>query len=358
MPFDPDGPMYWYQREVWIYDVDTGIATRVTVDENWDNWISWGGPNTDPENTELTVDDLTVEFAQVDSEGLTTIIREENPPALPDNHLASGPFYQAQTTAGTSGPITLSITYDSVSGAAENYLGILHYNEGTRQWEDIATSRDTANNVIHGQTNSLSVIGLSLSLPTSHFPDVSSSPSDPFWALWDIEAAYAAGIVAGYDDGLYHPDWPVTRDQMAVYIARALAGGDDNVPEFTDTPTFPDVPESNWALDYIEYAVEQGVVGGYQDGTYHPEYEVTRDQMAVYVARALVAPSGEAGLADYVPSDPRNFPDVPDTSWAYKHIEYCVEHGIVQGYEDSYYHPEYVVTRDQMAVYVARAFGL
>jgi hypothetical protein len=80
--------------------------------------------------------------------------------------------------------------------------------------------------------------------------------------------------------------------------------------------------------------------------------------MAVYVARALVAPSGEAGLADYVPSDPRNFPDVPDTSWAYKHIEYCVEHGIVQGYEDSYYHPEYVVTRDQMAVYVARAFGL
>jgi PKD repeat protein len=178
------------------------------------------------------------------------------------------------------------------------------------------------------------------------------------WAADAVFACADAGIVAGYDDGLYHPEWPVTRDQMAVYISRALAGGDSNVPEFTDTPTFPDVPEDNWALDYIEYAVDQGVVTGYDDGNYHPEYEVTRDQMAVYVARALVAPTGEAALADYVPSDPRNFPDVPDTSWAYKHIEYCVENGVVQGYLDGYYHPEITVTRDQMAVYVARAFGL
>jgi hypothetical protein len=80
--------------------------------------------------------------------------------------------------------------------------------------------------------------------------------------------------------------------------------------------------------------------------------------MAVYVARALVAPTGDAGLADYVPADPRDFPDVTTDHWAYTHVEYCVENGVVQGYEDGYYHPEIVVTRDQMAVYVARAFGL
>jgi hypothetical protein len=39
-------------------------------------------------------------------------------------------------------------------------------------------------------------------------------------------------------------------------------------------------------------------------------------------------------------------------------VEYCVEHGVVQGYEDGLYRPERVVTRDQMAVYVARAFEL
>ncbi len=186
------------------------------------------------------------------------------------------------------------------------------------------------------------------------FSDVPPS----FWASGEIEACAQKGIVSGYSDGTYQPGSRVTRDQMAVYIARALAGGDGNVPAFPNTPSFPDVPTGHWALKYVEYAVDQGVVAGYEDGKYHPEYEVTRDQMAVYVARALVAPSGEAGLADYVPANPRNFPDVPDSFWSYKHVEYCVENGVVAGYEDGLYHPEIVVTRDQMAVYVARAFGL
>jgi hypothetical protein len=80
-----------------------------------------------------------------------------------------------------------------------------------------------------------------------------------------------------------------------------------------------------------------------------------------------VAPAGEPALADYVPADPRNFPDVLDTGygedgtephWAYRYVEYCVENGVVQGYDDGLYHPERDVTRDQMAVYTGRAFGL
>jgi hypothetical protein len=186
------------------------------------------------------------------------------------------------------------------------------------------------------------------------FPDVSYS----HWAKEAIAAAVDAGIVCGYGDGIYGPGLPVSRDQMAVYVSRALVGGDANVPEFTGTTSFSDVGEEHWALDYVEYAFSQNVVTGYEDGLYHPEYEVTRDQMAVYVARALVAPTGEAALADHVPAEPRNFPDVPSDHWAYTHIEYCVENGVVAGYLDGYYHPEIVVTRDQMAVYVARAFGL
>ncbi len=188
----------------------------------------------------------------------------------------------------------------------------------------------------------------------ARFHDVPSC----FWAFREIEACVKGAVVHGYLENTYHPEREVTRDQMAVYIARALAGGDENVPEFAGTPSFPDVDEEHWALDYVEYAAVQNVVAGYDDGTYHPEYAVDRGQMAVYVARSLVAPTGEAALADYVPPDPRDFPDVPSDHWAYTHIEYCVEHGVVAGYLDGLYHPESVVTRDQMAVYVARAFGL
>jgi len=198
---------------------------------------------------------------------------------------------------------------------------------------------------------------------TEAFPDV---PLD-CWAYDQINACVEAGVVAGYDDARYHGDWPVTRDQMAVYIARALAGGEDSVPAGPGEATFEDVPTDYWAYDQVEYCYDQNVVRGYTATTYAPTVEVTRDQMAVYVARALVAPTGEAALADYEPADPRNFPDVPTTGygvdgtepfWAYRHIEYCVAQAIVQGYLDGLYHPETVVTRDQMAVYVARAFGL
>ena len=85
--------------------------------------------------------------------------------------------------------------------------------------------------------------------------------------------------------------------------------------------------------------------------------EVTRGQMAVYMARAMVAPTTSV-LADYVPSDPCNFSDVTTDHWAYTYVEFCVEQGIVGGYPEGDYRPDVVATREQMAVYVARAFEL
>jgi hypothetical protein len=191
-------------------------------------------------------------------------------------------------------------------------------------------------------------------VPEVVFPDV---PPE-HWAFLEIGACSEAGIVAGYPDGSYRPSDPVTRDQMAVYISRALVGGEDNVPAGPDTPTFGDVLSDDWAYRHIEYCFAQGVVEGYSEEEYRPDLAVTRDQMAVYIARAIATPTGEAGLIGYDPPETPTFPDVPETFWCYKHVEYCVEHGVVQGYEDGLYRPERVVTRDQMAVYVARAFEL
>jgi len=186
------------------------------------------------------------------------------------------------------------------------------------------------------------------------FRDVFSS----YWAYDQINACVDANVVKGYPDGTYQPEWTVTRDQMAVYISRALVipTGDAGIPDPEPPPSFSDVPADHWAYKWIEYAVSQNVVKGYDDGTYQPGQTVDRGQMAVYVARAMVAPTGDAAIPDPMP--PATFPDVPDSYWAYKHIEYCVEQGVVRGYDDGLYHPEIVVTRDQMAVYVARAFAL
>jgi len=196
-------------------------------------------------------------------------------------------------------------------------------------------------------------------LPTS-FDDVCLD----HWGFAEIEACTGAGIVQGYPDGSYQPDVAVSREQMAIYISRGLAGGDENVPTGPAQSSFADVPSDDIAYKYIEYAHANDIVFGYpSDGLYHPEYDVDRGQMSVFVARAIATPTGEPGMAGYTPPATPTFADVTSDpldryNTCYKYVEYIVEHDVTRGYPDGLYHPEYTVSRGLMAIYVTRAFGL
>ena len=105
------------------------------------------------------------------------------------------------------------------------------------------------------------------------------------------------------------------------------AGGDSNVPAGPATAHFSDVPTSHWAYNYVSYANAKNVVNGYTDGTYRPDITVTRDQMAAFIARSIVTPTGDAGLAGYTPPTSATFADVPTNFWAFKYVEYCHAQG-------------------------------
>lgn len=181
-----------------------------------------------------------------------------------------------------------------------------------------------------------------------------------FWAAREIAACSFQGIVAGYPDGSYKPTASVTRDQMAVYISRALAGGDALVPSGPTQPSFPDVPADHWAFKYVEFARSQQIVQGYPDGSYQPAVALDRGQMAVFIARAVATPTDRLDLASYSPPTTATFADVPASFWSFKYIEYIAQPsiGVAHGYTDGLYHPEYLCSRDQMAVYIQRVFKL
>jgi len=365
LPFDPHGPDYRYQTEVWVYNLNWRTLTQLTDDSNAEVNLSWNGFNTYPDLRDVRVDSTTVRFEEVLAEGLTTLLLDATPPPLPTGWQRADFCYDTSTSADFAGTIELSSEYpeENIPSQGAAGLALFEYDEAAGAWVDITTGRDTDANVVYGQTDALSRVQLGMAIPDARFADVPGIGFGPaglhsYWAFWEIEACADAGIVGGYDDGLYHPDWPLSRDQMAVFIARSIctptgeAGMADYVPPAT--PSFSDVPTDFWCYKYVEYAAEHNVVGGYGDGTYQPHLTVDRGQMAVFIARAI---AGDDGSVPDPTGDP-SFPDVPADFWSYRHIEYIAAQGVAGGYFDGLYRPENLVSRDQMTVFISRAFGL
>ncbi len=158
-PFDPLGALYWHQEDIWLYNLGTGQLTRLTDDPSAEG-ASWSGNNTFPDDLEVTVDNATVTFAEATGDGLTTIIRDDDPPSLPTGYQFCGEYYDISTTAPISGIITIQMHYEDadVPGGNEQALSLLHWDGA--QWVNITTGIDTVNNVITGECYSLSEFGI------------------------------------------------------------------------------------------------------------------------------------------------------------------------------------------------------
>lgn len=117
---------------------------------------------------------------------------------------------------------------------------------------------------------------------TNPFSDVAHDR----WSCKYIKRLAELGISSGYGDGRFGPNDFVTREQMAVFLTRAL----DMAPEdgyCRVANPFTDVAYDRWSCKNIKRLAELGITTGYGDGRFGPEAYVTRDQMAVFLTRAL-----------------------------------------------------------------------
>ena len=113
-------------------------------------------------------------------------------------------------------------------------------------------------------------------------------PTD--YLFYDVTGKISArGITLGCGSGNYCPESPVTREQMAAFIIRAL--GVPNPPQ-PSQQRFADVPPSNIFYAFIEEMAARGIAvgcGANEQGQpiYCPSEPVTREQMAAFLVRAL-----------------------------------------------------------------------
>ena len=90
---------------------------------------------------------------------------------------------------------------------------------------------------------------------------------------------------------------------------------------------------------------------GFNDGTYRPAGDVSRAQMASFIARMLR--HTDANL----PAGPNAFPDDGNSTHE-DNINTLAAAGVVQGFSDGAYRPSQPVTRAQMASFITRALEL
>ena len=209
--------------------------------------------------------------------------------------------------------------------------------------------------------------------------------SQPFYKK--IETLLHNGIGAGCSATQYCPGQTVTRDQMSIFIARALAGQGEFVPRTgsvsgivfgskydcsaAGNSLFTDVKPTDSFCRHAHYLAAQQVTLGCGNFQYCPGAPVTRDAMASFIAKALVAPDG-GGAVPTTYTDPAtsrsyscasgspnlHFTDVPVSNAFCKHIHYLWAKGIVDGCTATTYCPSAPVARDAMAKFIGNGFGL
>ena len=159
------------------------------------------------------------------------------------------------------------------------------------------------------------------------------------WAEATVKQLAGQGVIAGFPDGTFGPQQPLTRAQVVTMLARAF-----NWPPAKAAPGFRD-PVPDWAAGPVAAAVAMGVVKGYEDGTFGADRPVTRAELAVLLARVLPLPA-----AHDLPY--RDAADIP--AWAQESVTRLTAAGLLQGREGAYW-PKASATRAEAAALLQRA---
>lgn len=101
-----------------------------------------------------------------------------------------------------------------------------------------------------------------------------------------ISRLVAFGIIEGYPDGTFKPANEVTRAEFAKILIEALGIG-NATKAATGNTKFSDVPAYHWASGYVNVASGQGLIKGYNDGTFQPEKKVSYAEALTMLVRAL-----------------------------------------------------------------------
>ncbi|WP_052770234.1 S-layer homology domain-containing protein [Paenibacillus sp. IHB B 3415] len=165
------------------------------------------------------------------------------------------------------------------------------------------------------------------------------------WAQADIELLANKLIVDGASGASFAPEQQVTRGEAAALLVRSL-GLHDN----TSASPFADIPAEAWYAESIGMIQAAGIMDGFGKNVFRPEDFITREQLAVVMARALNFSGKLPQLSGIEVFTDRN----SISAWASESVAILSQAGLIQGIPSGDFKPKEPATRAESAVMIRR----
>jgi hypothetical protein len=170
------------------------------------------------------------------------------------------------------------------------------------------------------------------------------------WAAQYIGFVTEREIFVGTGGNTFSPDTGMTRAMFTTVIGRLYERSYGEITA-SDTHAFTDCDYGDYYGKYVDWATENGIIGGYGNGKFGPNDKVTREQMAAILYRFAdfigVLPSSMDTVLDY--------PDAGSISdYAKTAALYCQTTGVIGGRTGGVFAPKETATRAEVAATILR----
>lgn len=248
--------------------------------------------------------------------------------------VSGGSVTASAMTAKAGKEVTVTVKADG-----SHDLETVTFVEGRGNQMMIAPDAD-GNYTFRMPSSDVNVVAAFKDCPSAAFSDLDRSR----WYHDPIDYVLSKGIMSGISKKEFAPDAKLTRG-MIVQMLYAMAGK----PDAGKAP-FSDVSAGRYYAKAVAWAEAKGIVAGFEDGTFRPDANVTREQLAVI----LHGYAESIGASDITAGDLTSFPDGDSVSeWAAESVAWAVGAGLIAGRPDGNIAPTATASRAEVAQMLA-----
>ncbi len=151
--------------------------------------------------------------------------------------------------------------------------------------------------------------------------------------------------IYGYPSGLVGPTDKISRAEVIAIIYNLFGNG--YVPDPETFNEISDVESGSWYSDAVAFAYDFGIVSGYSDGSFKPNADISRGELAAILAKFLREPQSHKE---------KKFSDIQGF-WAEESVQKLYDLGIVSGFSDGTFKPKQNTTRAEFVALTNRLIG-